>query len=79
MTETGSRLAAAGQVFKGRRERARAIVARLMKPQAYCRVCGVELGRARLGRSCDECSGWAGAIIRAHESRRIRAYFGDLP
>ena len=68
---------AAGQYFKGRLQRGRAIVDRLIRPAAYCRVCGDPLPPRQFGRSCDDCSTWARVIINAHESRRVRALFAD--
>lgn len=62
------------QLFKSRLERGRRLIDRLAHPWRFCRCCGDEMPRGTQGL-CDSCEDWAGVIIRAHESARVRARF----
>lgn len=66
------------RLFKHRLALGRATVDRLLRPWVYCRICGDPLAPAHYGRNCEDCSKWSGALIRAHEARKLRAWFGDL-
>lgn len=68
---------APAQLLKSRMARTTATVARLLRPWAFCRVCGSPIAPALHGRSCHDCHSWAARIIAAHESARVRRLFAE--